>query len=195
MKNKTMMACLGLAVGFIAGCGQKDQDAQRVISEKVSAQEKEIEVLKEQISKIYFDLLMLKNDNSKSGEFDITAKGYSKIDHNNGFFLVSLVDVQAKGDGQELTFNFGNPLATQFAGAQMKVAWWPRTKLTAKQPGYFKERVEVQKERQEREVKITETIRQGSWNKVKIIIAPAPAEKAGIIEISEIVTDQVFLSR
>lgn len=191
--------CLVVAA-ILVGCTQDDSKlAAKTASLEVEVATlqkslKDITASHQQLQKdvgmIKFEKLLEKSD---FAAFDATNKGYGKIEHNNGFFLVTLVDVKPKADGQLLTFNFGNPFAAEYSGVKFKVRWKPRMPRNLEGDALLKAMAENERETQEMDVTLTDRIAAGAWNPVTFTIAPAPAEKAAIIEIKDIYTDQLRL--
>ena len=187
-----------LPLALIAGCGDRGQDARiKGIESQFADFEKSVKELREgqeslrnDVSKIQFERFLEKSD---SATFDIASRGYGKVEHNNGFFLIALVDVKPKADGQVLTFNFGNPLASEYSGVKFKVKWGPRPPRNLKGAEFWKARAEAQQQMQEMDVALPDRLGPGSWNPVSFTIAPAPSDKVGLIELSEMRTDTVRL--
>jgi hypothetical protein len=179
----------------LSGCGSAD-DLEKakaqvdVLKQRVDTLEKAQASTAGDVALIKFERFIEKSD---SGSFDVAARGYAKVEHNNGFFLLALKDVQPKGDGQALTFHFGNPFASEYAGVKFKAKWGPRVARNLKGAEWTKARSEAEAQMQEMEITLTDRIAAGSWNPITFTIAPAPADKTGVIEIREMKTDSLSL--
>lgn len=54
---------------------------------------------------------------------DTTAKGFQRIDTDNGSFFMSLVDVQSYLDGYKVRLNIGNPSSASYQGIRLRLKW------------------------------------------------------------------------
>jgi hypothetical protein len=125
-----------------------------------------------------------------SASFDPAKKEFQPVHSGDyGVFLVSLENIQPYANGYRVTFNLGNPMQVSFNGVEMKLRWGPT------RPENWKEWAEWSKKLQELTQSVPNTLRPGSWNPVTVVIAPATAEQIGVIEVTEISTKTVALTR
>ena len=133
----------------------------------------------------------------KEARFDPTGEhGFQRVDANIGTFLVVLDNVQPYLDGQKITLLIGNPNYVIFNGLTLNVSWGPREPEWGKIANDADELGKASKAYAEgqhnKEIKLTDTLRPATWNKVRITIAPAKAEQFGQLGIS-IMTNQVVM--
>ena len=134
------------------------------------------------VSKVYWD--QLESDRATIN-LEPTSKGYSRIDTDNGFFLVSLKDITPYLNGYKVTLNIGNPLFATFHGMTFKVSWGhPKDSIQS----YEGWRASLQT----KEIPSVDEIKPGSWNAVELLLVPAAPEQLGYISLA-IATDNVSL--
>lgn len=185
----------------LIACGQKESPTDAPLSSPSPAtlEPADLRDLKEQVSTLEKKVFMLEasKDAHTTAEFNPTGnKGYQRVDGNVGYFLVSLENVEPYLDGQKVTLLIGNPNNVVFNGFKLKVKWGLRfPKLDdSTEPKSLQEALSAYaSSTQEKEIKLTDTLKPGNWNKVSFTIAPAKADAFGRLEIG-IVTDQVRLS-
>ena len=99
-------------------------------------------------------------------------------------------------DGQKVTLSIGNPSSATYSGFTLKVRWGMRyPKYDANKAGEYLEQYRLaKKSTQETEIKLTNKLSSGKWNKVSFNLTPAPANAFGRIEL-EIITNTVELGR
>jgi hypothetical protein len=187
---------------LLAGCNPPATDKAELdeIRKRLDLNEKTLANLQRGQTELKRQLLLVNLDRTKHKAItlDPAERTYERIDHDTGFFYVSFQNVQPYGDGQRITLHIGNPLMATFVNVELEVEWSPR----------FPERKEgmsdddFQKLYQayvdathKKTVRLDKKIEQGSWNTVQFVIAPAPADKFGVLEIASVKTSTVELVR
>jgi len=114
----------------------------------------------------------------KSIMVDATHKGVQRLDTDLGSFLVSVDGVTPDFNGHKLNLDIGNPSMAEFNGFTLKAQWGkafdPNGKVTYAD---WKESLKS------KEVKFTEHLKPGHWNKIDLALAPAKPEQLKYIEI------------
>ncbi len=183
-------AALFVALGLF-GCRQGN---------KVTELEAQVKALAETVSKVHNEQADLArrveslSEDESVALISCTEKGYAFLRTKLGQFLVSCDDMRVYGDGQKITLRIGNPHNITLNGPVLKVKWSPRPPL---QDGKVPAQSEIDawvKSGGQKEVKLTEAIRPGVWNRVDVVLAPARAEEVALIQI-RISVDQVGLGR
>lgn len=126
----------------------------------------------------------------KSALFTPSDKGYSAIYTDVGVFLVSLDNIQPYANGYKATFQFGNPSAMNFDGAEIELRWGPSRPSDGFQTVKYSDWLG---KFQTKKHSINRRLVPGSWNRVDVVIAPATAESIGQIEITSISTSKLSL--
>lgn len=143
--------------------------------------EKKVETLE---MKILF--LEMNQNNYRTVTLDPSSKEYQRIDTTSGFFLISLKDVKPYLDGQKIILDIGNPTSATYHGFKMNVKWG--RKFDSNKDNYD----EWKKSLKEKDVSFTDELRPATWNRVELIVSPAPPEQLGYINLS-METDTISL--
>jgi hypothetical protein len=186
---------LGVGCSQDSGKPLEQPAGNAVLTADVDALKKEVQELKVRVGAIQelqtkVFQLELARDEFRTTWFDPTgAKGYQRVDANIGYFLVTLENVEPYLDGQRVTLLIGNPNSATFSGFEVKASW----RIRAPTEGSKNTWAEWVNSQQEKVIKLTDTLRAGTWNKVTFIIAPAKAEQFGSLGIA-ITTNQIVLA-
>jgi hypothetical protein len=141
----------------------------------------------------------------KSIILDPSEKGFSVLETNTGFFLVSFGNATPYLDGHKIQLNIGNPFQMDFNGIVSKVTYGRRepdfpdseklsneeyTKATNK----WNKDYEVWKQSlREKEISLLNTLLPGMWNKIEITLPSTKPEEIGYLKLS-IRANQVSLN-
>ncbi len=174
---------LVIVLSSLLGC-QQDNSA---LEAKVTKLGTQLTSLETELQKLKVDVLILKQPKN-SVSIDIGSKEYQLVETNVGPLLVALRDVKPYLNGQKLTIALGNPWFTSYSGAEFKLTW--AKTLEFGKPDFDYE--EWKKTKQEKTVKITNTLSSGSWNPVEIVLTPATPDQLGYLNL-EINLDQLSL--
>lgn len=187
---------------IVAGCARKEDaavEAAEGAKLKVDALNVTIGTLEREIGELQTNVIALQGQvgvlemNQQSyavADFDpVNSKGYWRVDSNTGTFLLSIKNIAPYVDGFKVTCNFGNPSAVTYNGFTLKAKWGPRFEPKSKKMTY----TQWQASLQEKEFKMTESLRAGSWNPVSFVVSPATADSFGYLELS-LQTDQLSLA-
>ena len=124
----------------------------------------------------------------KSITIDMNYKGFQRLDTDLGSFLVSVDGITPYLNGYKLNIAIGNPSMVEFNGFTLKMQWGkafdPNGKVTSAD---WKESLKS------KEVKFTEHLKPGHWNKIDLALAPAKPEQLKYIEI-EMEVNHVLLT-
>jgi len=179
-----------------SGCG-RDSGGFVPDASTSSLSSGEAENLKKQIDELeikVFDLEFRQNE-FRTAWFDTSeGKGFGRVDANIGFFLVTLENVEPYLDGQKVTLLIGNPHSVAFNGFELKASWsarYPDRKLPSEEKE--KQWKAFRASQRDKDIKLTNVLRPGVWNKVQFTIAPAKPDEFGRLGIS-ISTNHVSLS-
>jgi hypothetical protein len=128
-------------------------------------------------------------DSEGSVELDPSnPKGYQRLTVDGVTFLVSLQNATPYIDGYRVTVNFGNVTSAAFNGVHVTAKWGPRRDLLDPKFDWTKWQNSIR----EKEFDLTDTLRAGSWNPVSFVVAPAPADSFGYLDLT-VTTNNVQL--
>jgi len=185
--NKVICFMLASA---IAGCSPPSP--QRLDEFATNTQlldvQRDVKQLQESLIEAETKIYMLQSEKEAltSATFDVSGeRSYQKVEANVGTFLVVLEDIQPYLDGQRITLLIGNMNYATFDGVTLKVSWGLRSPLhrKSKSPEPWKAWKEYRDSKQSKEVKLTDKLRPGAWNKVRFNIAPAKAGEFGELDV------------
>lgn len=112
---------------------------------------------------------------------DPSSKGFLRLDHDTGFFLISCKDAEPYIDGYKIIISVGNPFAGTYSNTKFKVKWGKKpTKKLENDDEYRNWRNTLFS----KQIDVADDIRAGSWNNVELILTPAKPEDIGHIEIT-----------
>ncbi|MDA2918722.1 hypothetical protein MYX76_04400 [Desulfobacterota bacterium AH_259_B03_O07] len=172
--------------------------------------EEGIDINLEAILDIYDSIeeLTEEQEKYKTVFIDTSSKGYSRIDTDNGTFLISFVDAKRHLDGLKLVFSIGNPTSATYKGFKLNAVWgkeyiadeWLRKldKKTQQKDSVVnpRDRIYAYEKWQEslnmKSESYLESLKPGNWNKVELIISPAKEDQLGYLKLS-METDVVSL--
>lgn len=154
-------------------------DSLRMRVDSLEARQKSMGQL---VGQIYFEQLSTRNESVTLGP---TSEGFQRLDTENGFFLISVEDIQPYVNGYKLTINVGNPLQITYNGITCKLKWG---RNRGNQENYEAWDALLRS----RDVPVLKDILPGTWNKVDVQLVPASAEELEYINL-RIETNQVGL--
>jgi hypothetical protein len=159
-----------------------------------SSIQKDLEERLNQLIRRVYTLELEKTANSSVTIDPGLPKAYQRLDSTTGSFFVLLESVTPYLDGQKVTLTIGNPSSATYSGFTLKVKWGPRypTYDPKDSVEYFKQLELVSKSTQQRDIKLTDSLIGGRWNRVSFNLTPAAAKDFGRLEL-EIVTDTMQL--
>jgi hypothetical protein len=195
--NGNVRRLLLLALLGLAACNQPPDKKVAALETKVASLEGRVAREAENSVQLQKDLVALewKVESADDSEavLDPTDQGYAFVRTRAGSLLVAVDNMTPYGDGQKLTLRIGNPMAITFNGFTVQVKYgrrFPKTTDSAKWQEEYKAR---QDSMREKEMKLTDTLRPGTWNKVTMILAPASPAEVGYLSI-RIAVDNVGLA-
>jgi len=127
---------------------------------------------------------------------DTSAKGYNRIDTDNGTFLISFLDAKPHLDGYKLIFNIGNTTSATYDGFTINVVWGKQYEEWAKESDIKKEKIDTNvrfekleydewaKSLHKKSESYLKELKPGYWNKVEVIISPAEKDELGYLALS-----------
>lgn len=177
----------------LAGCSRENVGAGvssgvDELKAKLLVLEATAERLTKHIEDLTFQQLLLRtaSERYQSATFDPADKGYGRLDTSGGTFLVSVEDAKPFLDGYKIAMKIGNIQSIGYRGYTIKATWgskWERDKDYQKWKSSLKTK----------EVRMTEQLVPGAWNRMELTLAPAKAADIGHLEI-EMVTDVVVMA-
>jgi hypothetical protein len=129
---------------------------------------------------------------------DPAGSGFSRIESNNGSFMVSCKRVEPYLDGFKLVLEIGNPYLVTYSDFNLKCRYGPREPegqkdATAEQSNEFQKNMdEWKKSLKIKELAFTEQLLPGTWTRVEAIITPAKAEDLGYFGV-QMTTNKLML--
>ena len=137
------------------------------------------------ISNLAWQIIILNLKSSDNGEavFDAAdSTGFSRINSESGFFLVSLKNVEPYLDGYRVTVKVGNPLSADYSNLKFDVSWGKKyeSKDAANDPKAFQN---WQASLHTKEISMPDKLLSGSWNMIQLVLSPAKSDELGYISI------------
>ena len=163
------LAIMFLASALLAACVKDERVAP--LEAKVASLEKEIEQLQ-------FQLRLQDETKGWDGIAYLTpgSSGYSVIRMDLGNLTVSLEDIAPYANGSKIKLLFGNLTSATIEGLKAKIEW-----------GSVDEKgVPKNKEAKAREVKLTESLIPGNWNKMEVVLEGVPPSALGFVRVREV---------
>ena len=152
------------------------------IERRVSELEHKVSELEQKVNDHKIDIdfaesrIQALEDPDRSITLDATHTAFQKVETNNGWFLVSVQNVQPYANGQKLSLQIGNPLSATFVGCKLLVTWGRQFKKGDKykdwESGLHKE-----------EFTLVNTLQAGHWNSVSITLAPCMPEELAYLVV------------
>lgn len=102
------------------------------------------------------------------------TKGYSAVYTDQGIFFISLESLNQYADGYKATFLIGNPNYATFYSMKLQLQWG-RARSEKEDYGNWHEALHSE------EIEANTPILPGRWNKVTVVLSPAPANEVGTI--------------
>jgi hypothetical protein len=140
-----------------------------------------VEELQEQIIRLGAEVLALQSklDEEYNATFDPSnLGGYQVINAGNGYFLVSIKDVQKYLDGCKVTLDIGNPMYATYTGFKIKARYGKR------RPDDLSKLEEWVNSLREKEIDSTKSLKPGSWNEAVITLSPLNYDEFGHLMLS-----------
>lgn len=165
-----------ITIGFVlilCGC-----DLTGATTTQLDAQSGRIEELEKKVGQLENQVFFLELSKNpfETASFDPAAdEGFQRIDTSVGTFAVSVEEVKAHADGVKVRLSVGNLTSATVSGATFKVKWGARRGN--------ENFVEWQKALGEKEQKVTEDLRPGTWNPVTLTLPGLPPDKFGYLEL------------
>ena len=174
-----------VAAQFCMACtvpiDQSHDESAKKLQATVTALQSRVDSLQSRIVDLEKSVGTLRSDTFvlryqyQTAMLNTSEKGYSRLDTNEGTFLISLSNVEPYADGYRLKLDIGNPSTATFTGFIIHASW-------GKTYGEY-----------EKDFNYTEKLFPGSWNKVYLTLTPAQKEDLANIQIS-LSTNTVFLN-
>lgn len=160
-----------LFIFLLCGCTHSKKENERsVLEEKVDKMQDQINFLEDNYLHTTFKKTL-------PAEFTPASKGYSAVYTDEGIFFILLENLKQYADGYEATFLIGNPNYATFYDMKLKLQWGhSRTERES----YETWRQSLHSE----EIKADVSILPGKWNKVTVVLSPAPASEVGTVYVS-----------
>ncbi|MGI6621047.1 MAG: hypothetical protein ACOX35_06370 [Bacillota bacterium] len=174
------LAFLGLAMAFLSSCSTNQNEELIAQIEGLEARVADLEQI---VSRLSLDVT-----DGNSVVLDTADKGYGRLDHNNGFFLISVDSVEPYLDGQRVTLNIGNPLNATFNGFTATITWGKAIPQEADVDAWLDWGGSLR----DQTFQMLDTLSPGRWNKVSFVLPGTAPDEARYLRIS-ITTDVVSL--
>ena len=178
MMHKNILLPIIVSLMFFSGCIENKNNK---LEQQINELNKRIDSLNSEIKLLEFEQFLLKRSFNafKNVVLNLSAKGYQRVNTDNGYFLLIVEDVMPYLDGYKLILAIGNPSSATYKGFKLKVKWG--RKFDVNMVGKFEE---WKKSLQEKEESFTEQLRPASWNEIELIITPATPEQLKYVELS-----------
>ena len=165
-----------VVVFTLLGCGQDSrvsplEEKVAVLERRVLAQEQQIETLQTQVQL-----------QSEAKNWDQIAyltpgsDGYSVVRMDLGNLTVSFANVVPYANGSKVTLMFGNLTSATIDGLKAKIEW-----------GAVDEKgLPNNQEAKSREIKLTESLVPGAWNKTDVVLEGVPPVALGFLRVRDV---------
>ena len=147
------------------------------------------------ISNLAWQVILLnpKSDNSEAVFDAANSTGFSRINTDSGFFLVSLENVEPYLEGFRINLEVGNPLLATYKNLKFQVSWGKKfdSKEAANDPNAYQKWLSGL---HSKKISIPDDLAAGAWNKVQLVLSPAKSDELGYIAV-KLSTDTASLRR
>jgi hypothetical protein len=161
-----------VAAVLLGGCNQSTPDARVAPLEgKVAALEKQLEQLQFQV-RLQSDF----KDWDQIAYLTPGSDGYAAIKMDLGYMTVNLANIAAYANGSKVSLTFGNLTSATIDGLKATIEWGSVDEKGT--PKY--------QETKSREVKLTEALLPGAWNKVDVVLEGVPPTALGFVRVRDV---------
>lgn len=150
----------------------------------------QVSSLSQKLSNLNFKVSILESKPYGSAVLDPSEKGYSRVDTDQGSFLLAVRTVSPYLDGYRVVLDVGNLQDATYDGITLDSKWG--------KPWKFGGRVSYTdwyKRLNEKKFVLTNTLLPGTWNRVPIVLSPAKADQLGYLEVSMKTSEVSLLGR
>jgi hypothetical protein len=158
-----------LFLAVLAGCSQDN---------RVAPLEAKVALLEKQVEQLQFQLRF----QSEAKDWDQIAyltpgsDGYAVIKMDLGHLTVNLANIASYANGSKVSLTFGNLTSATIDGLKAKVEWG-----SVDEKGLPKNQ-----EAKSREIKLTESLYSGAWNKTDVVLEGVPPTALGFVRVSDV---------
>ncbi len=158
-----------LATTLLTGC---------VKDERVEPLEKRVTSLEKEVEQLQFQLRLQGETKGWEGIAYLTpgSAGYAVIKMDLGNLTVSLEDISPYANGSKIKLLFGNLTSATIEGLKATIEWG-----SVDDKGLPKN-----KEAKSREVKLTESLVPGNWNKTEVVLEGIPPTALGFVRVRDV---------
>ncbi len=153
----------------MAGCNKDTSVAP--MSDRVAALETRVELLEFQ-ARLNSDV----NDWDKVAYLTPGSDGYGVIKMDLGNLTVSLANIVPYANGSRVSLMFGNLTSATIVGLKAKIEWGP----------VDDKGVPIAKQTKSRDIKLTESLISGAWNKTDVVLEGVPPSALGFIRVRDV---------
>ena len=154
---------------LLAACNQDSR--VEPLEAKVAALEKELEQLQFQVR-----LQNQVKDWDQVAYLTPGSDGYAAVKMDLGYLTVNLANIAAYANGSKVSLTFGNLTSATIDGLKAKIEWG-----SVDEKGLPKN-----EEAKSREIKLTESLYSGAWNKADVVLEGIPPTALGFVRVREI---------
>ncbi len=160
----------------LAGCTQDSRVAP--LQAKVESLEAKTSELEKQLEQLQFQV-RLQNDVKAWDEVAYLtpgSEGYAVVKMDLGNLTVSFANVVPYANGSKVSLMFGNLTSATIDGLKAKVEW-----------GSVDEKgVPKNNEAKSRDIKLTESLIPGAWNKTDVVLEGVPPAALGFLRVRDV---------
>lgn len=179
-----------LSVVALATSGCVGNQADRLQQADLDQLKTQVKAMGQRVDTLELQVSVLQARPYQAAVLDPSEKGYSRVDTGQGFFPISVDNVEPYLDGYRVTLNIGNPQFAVYNGFTIKAKWGPQWDFQKTGQSFS----DWEKALREKDFTLADTLLSGSWNKVEFVLSPAKADEVGYIEVS-MTTNEVSLRR
>lgn len=174
--RQSQSLALGLTIVLLASCNQDTRVAP--LETKLAALEKQTEQLQQQLEQLQFQVRLQSEVKDWDGVAYLTpgSDGYAVVRMDLGYLTVNLANIAAYANGSKVSLTFGNLTSATIDGLKAKIEWG-----TVDDKG-----IPNNQEAKSREIKLTESLFSGAWNKAEVVLEGIPPTALGFVRVREV---------
>ena len=167
--GKSKTSAMLLVSLLVASCTQDGR--VEPLEARVAALEKQIEQLQYRV-RLQSDI----KDWDKVAYLTPGSDGYSAVKMDLGYLTVNLANIAAYANGSKVSLTFGNLTSATIDGLKATIEWG-----SVDEKGMPKN-----EEAKSREIKLTESLYSGAWNKADVVLEGVPPTALGFVRVRDV---------
>ena len=167
--GRTKLSVMLLALLLCVSCTQDGR--VETLEAKVTALEKQIEQLQYRV-RLQSEI----KDWDRTAYLTPGSNGYATVRMDLGYLTVNLANIAAYANGSKVSLTFGNLTSATINGLKATIEWDP-----VDDKGMPKN-----EEAKSREIKLTESLYSGAWNRADVVLEGIPPTALGFVRVRDV---------